>query len=78
MRRASISVSLNIAEGSGGSKEEFRHFLSMARDSVYECIPLLRISSSQGFITKETEKKFYKICISLAQMVSALISSLNE
>jgi len=78
LRRASISISLNIAEGSGRSKKEFKHFLSMAKTSVYECIPLLQISFLQKYISKEIKEEFYKKSVRLAQMISALITSLNE
>lgn len=44
IRRAAISISLNITEGSGRSKREFKHYILMVRTSAQECIPLLKIS----------------------------------
>jgi four helix bundle protein len=37
-RRASASICLNIAEGTGGSKAEFNQFLKISRRSVRECV----------------------------------------
>ena len=53
IRRVAVLVSLNIAEGSGRSKKEFKHYILMSRTSVQECIPLLKISSLQGYIDND-------------------------
>lgn len=76
IRRAAISISLNIAEGSGRSKKEFRHFVIMARTSVQECIPLLEISFLQNYITKDEKLKYYGKCEELSKMLCGLINSL--
>ena len=49
-KRASISICLNIAEGSGGSKVEFNRFLKIARRSIRECVAITEISCGQKFI----------------------------
>ncbi|OGE04456.1 hypothetical protein A3B51_02875, partial [Candidatus Curtissbacteria bacterium RIFCSPLOWO2_01_FULL_41_18] len=60
LRRATVSISLNIAEGSSRSKKEFAHYLDMARGSTYELIPLLKISSELGFIGTKEYMRFYQ------------------
>lgn len=78
LRRASLSMSLNIAEGSGRSKKEFRHFLDMARTSGYECIPILEISKRQGYISDELFNSLYKKCNELVRSINALKNSIRE
>ncbi len=77
LRRASISICLNIAEGSGSSKAEFKRYLRVARGSVYECVSLLGISLELQYISKEQYELYYGKCVSLSQMLSALIRSLD-
>ena len=50
LRRASVSVASNIAEGYGrASKGEFRQFVGMARGSVLELQTQLEIAKALGF-----------------------------
>ena len=78
IRRASLSISLNIAEGSGKSKIEFKRFLSIARGSCYECIPLIELSYRQKLITLKDKEIWYNQLLSLSKMLSSLRSSLSK
>jgi len=78
LRRAAVSISANIAEGSSRSKKDFSHFLNISRSSAYECIPLLRISFSQGYISEEEHKEFYNRVGKVSAMISGLINSLKK
>jgi four helix bundle protein len=50
LRRASISVSANIAEGSGrNSDADFAHFLEIAYGSTMECASLLYLGLDEGY-----------------------------
>jgi len=53
LRRASISIPSNIAEGSSRGKKEFIPFLNIGLGSCYECVPLLEISKRQEHINIE-------------------------
>lgn len=76
-RCASLSISQNIAEGSSRSKKQFCYFLDIARGSVLECIPLLRISLSENYIKKQICDQLYRRCESLSMMICKLKASLS-
>jgi four helix bundle protein len=76
-RRAALSVALNIAEGSGLTKVEFKNFLRRARGSVHECVPILVIALDNSYISKKEHDGFYQTCQKLAKSISALIKSMK-
>lgn len=76
-RRASVSICLNIAEGSGGSKAEFNQFLKISRRSVRECIAVTEISYKQQFIAAEEIKQSRDFCFELSRMLNGLMKSLK-
>ncbi|MBC8549729.1 MAG: four helix bundle protein [Candidatus Brocadiales bacterium] len=77
-RRASVSICLNIAEGSGGSKAEFNQFLKIARRSVKECVAVTEISCRQAFISNEYKEQLRESCIELSSMINGLMKSLKN
>jgi four helix bundle protein len=55
LRSAAISISNNIAEGSGSnSRLDFRKFLNDARRSAFECANMLLVFSRQQQVTTKT------------------------
>jgi four helix bundle protein len=77
LRRAASSVVLNIAEGSGLTKTEFKNFLRRARGSVYECVPILAIALNNQYLSEEEHREMYLSCNTLARSISALINSMK-
>ena len=55
LRRATLSITLNIAESSGSfHQKEKRQFLNFSRRSCFECVPALRVAHQQGLIQGST------------------------
>ena len=78
LRRAAVSIALNIAEGSGRSRKDFRHFIDIARSSGYECIPLFELALKRNLIKLEEQDYFYRKVESLTKRLSSLKSSLSD
>ena len=55
-RRAALSVALNVAEGSAGTKKEFHNFLRIAKRSLRECL----VCSTVAFRRKYIAEKEYE------------------
>ncbi|MCK4454353.1 four helix bundle protein [Candidatus Parcubacteria bacterium] len=76
LRRASISMVINIAEGSGKfSKADKKNFYAIARGSVYECVSLFGIIFEEKQISKEQFQDFYQKFETISKMLLGLINS---
>ena len=76
LKRASISIVINIAEGSGKfSKADKRNFYTIARGSVYECVSLLELISDERQIGEENFNEFYQKFETISKMLLGLINS---
>lgn len=78
LRRAAVSVVLNIAEGSDRKSDvEFKRYLRMAITSTEEVVAALFISLDLQYINKEDFDKLYLLANNLVARINALVSSLK-
>lgn len=76
IRRASMSIPLNIAEGYSRSRKDFQHFLTIARGSCFECIPILKMTQSLELISRKDADMFYNELNEISRMLSGLRTAL--
>lgn len=79
LRRAAISINLNIAEGSGaGSDPEFMRFLRIAQRSAFEVIAGLEIVYNLKFIHSSELAEITEQCNTISAMLGGLIRKINS
>jgi four helix bundle protein len=78
LRRASVSVASNIAEGRGrGTDGEFRQFLCIAQGSTYEVQTQLLLAKRLKIGDEVLLNKAESLCIETSKMLGAFIQSLK-
>ena len=77
IKRASISVPLNIAEGyaKGDSKKEMLRFMYMARGSVNEVLVLLDFAKDFGYISENEHKNATDVYTEIGKMLTKFIQT---
>jgi four helix bundle protein len=77
MRRASVSVSSNIAEGSSRfSPPDYARFIEIASGSLFEVVSQSFISRRRGFLSEAAFQQLYKDAETESRMLSALRRSI--
>lgn len=77
LRRASLSISLNIAEGYGRTRKDFQRFLLISRGSCFECIPITEIAYKLNLLSADQQKTLYNELIEISKMISSLHKKLE-
>jgi four helix bundle protein len=78
MRRASISIASNIAEGKGrNSQGEFRQFLGVARGSAFELQTQLLLARRLEFCSESATKSCLSLAAEVERMIGPLIATLQ-
>jgi len=75
-KKASLSILLNLAEGTGRMDEQDkRHFLTIARGSVYEAVAILGVLQDLGTIDAKAYEELYQGYESCSKMLLAMYRS---
>lgn len=78
IRRAAVSIALNIAEGSGaGGDKEFSRFLKISLRSGYEVITGLEIAIRLQYGNVQNNQKLISEVDEIGAMISGLLKSLK-
>ena len=78
LEAACTSIALNISEGKGRfSKKEFKHFLYIARGSLYETVAMLQIFKKKKWLSKRAYQTLYLEAEEMNKMLSGLINSIG-
>jgi four helix bundle protein len=77
MRRAAVSISSNLAEGSSRhSKIDFARFVEISTGSVFEVVSQAFIAKNQGFLNDERFRLLYQAAEEQSRMQSGLRKAL--
>ena len=74
MRRAALSISANVAEGTGreGARES-KQFFNIAKGSAYEVVSIAYVAKIERWSSTEEYSAIYERCDQIARMLSGLI-----
>ncbi|MCC5940656.1 MAG: four helix bundle protein [Balneolaceae bacterium] len=79
IRRCSVSISSNIAEGAGrSSSREFARFLKVANGSAYELETQLIISKNLSYLADESFEKLNQSIIEIQKMLYTFIKKIDN
>jgi four helix bundle protein len=79
MRRSSVSISANIAEGSGRTTPRDRvRFIEIPYGSLMETVSHMEIARRQGMMTGDDHSQIYGNAHRLARVLSGLRDSIDR
>ncbi len=79
IRRASVSIACNIAEGAvRNSKKDFAKFLNISSSSLSEVDTLLIISKELGYLQKENFDQLNTLAEKVFALLNGLIKSVES
>lgn len=77
LKRACLSIPLNIAEGAGKfSKNDKKNFYVIARGSTQECVAILRVLKIDNIISDTDYNSLYDNFTEISKMLSGLINTM--
>jgi four helix bundle protein len=79
LRRASLSIVLNIAEGTSRfSKPDRKNFCVIARGSIFECVAIFDVLKDDNQLTFQEFSHLYSLSEEMSKMLFAMIRNLDS
>jgi four helix bundle protein len=72
LRRAAVSIPLNIAEGSGRFDKDERRYFAMARGSALECAAIIDVLEALGTLCEEEADQARELLERIVSMLTKL------
>jgi four helix bundle protein len=76
--KSSQAIALFIAEGSARNKNQFVHYLKMAKSAVRECVVITTVAEKQNLLSEMLILQSRNELMELTKMIGALIGSLQK
>jgi four helix bundle protein len=77
-KRASDSIALNIAEGSGGTDKQFHNYLGNAWHSAHECVSCSSKAYLRNYISEEINELNREVLTEITKMISSLRNIISK
>ena len=78
-KKASMSIILNLSEGTGRmTNADKKHFITIARSSVFECVAILEVISQLGHIPLTEAQGYYERYEKVSKMLLGMVRSHSE
>jgi four helix bundle protein len=79
IRKASVSIMSNIAEGFERSgRKEFLQFLAVAKGSAGEVRSQLYVASEEGYLTDDESARLHSLALETSSMIGVLMKYLRQ
>jgi len=79
IRRASVSVPCNIAEGQGRlTTGEFQQFLGYARGSLLELETLIQVATNLNYLHPDQSNELLRRSAEVGKILNGLLSSISD
>ena len=79
LRNAAVSISLNMAEGSGRyHNRDFLRFVQIAIGSLYEVVSGFFIAENEGYVGETEFRMVYAEAEKIAKMINSFIAYLRK
>jgi len=78
-KKASMGILLNLSEGTGRmTATDKKHYITVARSSVFECVAILEVISQLGHIPMTEAQGYYERYEKISKMLLGMFRSHTE